>query len=378
MGINNPSAIPPSQPNPGKLWGSAVLNLCSNLIANKITTSWGWIFVLLAAGTAPFLWQFRNTERAWRQRNSIRQEFKNNPVSATLVCVLFIFVIVFTVKTGWKSYASQPDKQDATKSAEIVKNSTPTPDSSGAPSTPLVVAIPPAPALKKAKVPAPIKPPITPTTTAPITVGTDSVGMGLIPPGTKIGDRSVLVGATDSNGNTIIPGGTAVGYGAHADPTSVAIGSNAGGGQQPSTQQCATGSQCNSANGGGTIINPTVINNAPIPRTLTNDQITKLNTAIAQIPEGIQVKIGAADSGESYGYADQIRRALGIKREVGTFIGGHFKGVIVTVTSSSDAAAAPAEQLVISMRKAGIPTVSTQEDSTHDHPGEIGIFVGEQ
>jgi hypothetical protein len=119
-------------------------------------------------------------------------------------------------------------------------------------------------------------------------------------------------------------------------------------------------------------------NCTPQPRTLTKDQISKLSTAIAQIPQGIQVKIGAADSGEAYDYADQIRKALGIERKVGTFISGHFKGILITVTSFSDVATAPAQQLGFALQQAGIPVVAVQEDSVHDHPTEIGIFIGEQ
>jgi hypothetical protein len=61
-----------------------------------------------------------------------------------------------------------------------------------------------------------------------ISVGKDSVAMGRIPDGSKIGDGSVVVGATDINGNTVLnQGGLAVGRGATTDPTSIAIGAGA-------------------------------------------------------------------------------------------------------------------------------------------------------
>jgi hypothetical protein len=64
-----------------------------------------------------------------------------------------------------------------------------------------------------------------------IRVGNDSVAVGNISDGSKIGDRSVVVGPTDSNGNTILNrGGTAIGKGAKADATSIAIGENANAG----------------------------------------------------------------------------------------------------------------------------------------------------
>jgi hypothetical protein len=64
-----------------------------------------------------------------------------------------------------------------------------------------------------------------------ISVGTDSVAMGHIPDGSKIGDGSVVIGPTDANGNTILnQGGLAVGNGASAGPTSIAIGAHANAG----------------------------------------------------------------------------------------------------------------------------------------------------
>jgi len=61
-------------------------------------------------------------------------------------------------------------------------------------------------------------------------IGKRSVGMGNLPPGTTIGDDSVMIGATDSNGNTILNTTMAVGANAHAGEGSIAIGYNAGAG----------------------------------------------------------------------------------------------------------------------------------------------------
>ena len=61
-------------------------------------------------------------------------------------------------------------------------------------------------------------------------VGSDSVVMGQISPNARIGDRSVVIGATDSRGNTILNAPMAVGNGACAGPGSIAIGTNAGAG----------------------------------------------------------------------------------------------------------------------------------------------------
>jgi hypothetical protein len=60
-------------------------------------------------------------------------------------------------------------------------------------------------------------------------VGNESVVVGCGVPA-RVGDRSVVIGATDERGNTRIGGGTAIGYGARADQTSAAIGAYAGAG----------------------------------------------------------------------------------------------------------------------------------------------------
>lgn len=69
-----------------------------------------------------------------------------------------------------------------------------------------------------------------------IDVGKDAVAMGRIPDGSKIGDGSVVIGATDDKGNTILnQGGLAVGKGATAGPNSIAIGAKASAGNTYTT-----------------------------------------------------------------------------------------------------------------------------------------------
>ena len=65
------------------------------------------------------------------------------------------------------------------------------------------------------------------------TVGNDSVVMGQVSPNARIGDRSVVIGATDTHGNTILTQPMAVGTGACAGPRSIAIGAYAGAGACP-------------------------------------------------------------------------------------------------------------------------------------------------
>jgi hypothetical protein len=70
-----------------------------------------------------------------------------------------------------------------------------------------------------------------------VEVGEDSVVMGQVTG--RVGHRSVVIGATDSKGNTIINQPMAVGYGAQADPTSIAIGAFARAGVSDSAQLVA-------------------------------------------------------------------------------------------------------------------------------------------
>jgi len=63
------------------------------------------------------------------------------------------------------------------------------------------------------------------------TVGDDSVVMGRVSPNARVGDRSVVIGATDAHGNTILNQPMVVGHNAHGGPNSIVIGADAGSGQ---------------------------------------------------------------------------------------------------------------------------------------------------
>jgi hypothetical protein len=58
--------------------------------------------------------------------------------------------------------------------------------------------------------------------------GKDSVVIGNVPSNIRVGEGSVVIGATDANGNTIINQPMAVGRGAKAGKNSIAIGAFAG------------------------------------------------------------------------------------------------------------------------------------------------------
>ncbi len=63
-----------------------------------------------------------------------------------------------------------------------------------------------------------------------VRVGSDSVIMGRV--SGRVGNRSVVIGATDDRGNVILNQSMAVGYNAHAGPGSIAIGANANAGSE--------------------------------------------------------------------------------------------------------------------------------------------------
>ena len=65
------------------------------------------------------------------------------------------------------------------------------------------------------------------------TVGNDSVVMGQVSPNARVGDRSVVIGATDTHGNTILTQPMVVGHNAHGGPNSIVIGADAWGGRTP-------------------------------------------------------------------------------------------------------------------------------------------------
>ncbi len=135
------------------------------------------------------------------------------------------------------------------------------------------------------------------------TVGTGSTVYGNVPPGTRVGGRSVYVGATEANGSTRIGGGTAIGYGASADPTSIAIGAHAGSHPQPPAT-------VNSApNGfvvsGGTVNNPTVNNYTnPAPMGPNNVQLADSAKDIARRFRELQDYFNWHDNNERQAHAN--------------------------------------------------------------------------
>jgi hypothetical protein len=66
-----------------------------------------------------------------------------------------------------------------------------------------------------------------------LSLGKDAVVVGRIPPNSRIGDGSVVIGPTDANGNVILNGTMAAGRCAYAGPGSISIGAYAGSGSSP-------------------------------------------------------------------------------------------------------------------------------------------------
>jgi hypothetical protein len=66
-----------------------------------------------------------------------------------------------------------------------------------------------------------------------LNLGKDAVVVGRVPPNSRIGDGSVVIGPTDSNGNVILNAPMAAGRCAYAGPGSISIGAGAGAGSLP-------------------------------------------------------------------------------------------------------------------------------------------------
>jgi hypothetical protein len=172
------------------------------------------------------------------------------------------------------------------------------------------------------------------------------------------GNGNTIVGATDDRGNTIFnQGGTAIGRGAHADPTSVAIGAGAGGLQQP-TQQCATGSQCNTASGGGIILNPTVTNNFGPPE----PKISFTNGECKQQRDGYQcmstIKTDIALN-------DNVAFTVVYDGAVGTPMLQSFRHAGMIATTSDATSGEPVNTIGLSI----------QSPSSLEAGGEISVYV---
>jgi len=147
-----------------------------------------------------------------------------------------------------------------------------------------------------------------------ISVGTDSVAMGNIPDGSKIGDRSVVVGPTDNKGNTILnQGGLAVGNGAKADSSGIAIGAGATAGNANSAAPTPPSSQppqvTNSAPFGiansGTIGQATVNNFRSPQRTITPADRDLLVKTLSTMKASAHIFAPVSDN-EAFTFAQEL------------------------------------------------------------------------
>jgi hypothetical protein len=204
----------------------------------------GWLLFLWLAPLVPFAWWVWTHDKLITRRQKLTRYFQLHPWKTILSALATITITVSCFGgvgyVGWK----------------ILKTNHESAGKIGGPS--------PAPSETRGSTPAPQEkndmPKVPPTSKARaakrlssylanqrsqdngIVTGKDSTVVGQIPPGSRVGDRSTVVGATDSNGNTILNrGGLAIGNGAKADSTSVAIGAHANAGRQPISQDCGGG-----------------------------------------------------------------------------------------------------------------------------------------
>jgi hypothetical protein len=169
-----------------------------------------------------------------------------------------------------------------------------------------------------------------------IVTGKDSTVYGQVPPGSKIGDGSTVVGATDSDGNTILNrGGLAIGNGAKADPTSIAIGAHANAGTAPTpppsmSQECAPGASCGQSIGQTGGITAGTINLGPPPLLINKEQRDHLTASVKPFVQqfaGKKINISLhnanPETGEFGTRLDTAFKAAGFQTNTGsvTFIG---------------------------------------------------------
>ena len=289
--------------------------------------------------------------RVEKTRDWVKNRFLEHPVSYVL---MFLILIPF----GWQATATMVSKlkPSAQKVATVTlppapavgtvpatNNPKPTDERQVAilkelpkeqPKSPKVKAVPP---------------------TQGTTVGNDSVAMGKIAQGSKIGDRSVQIGATDSNGNTIVQPG-AYGFDAHSGPGGTAVGEHSGGGvpAQPIYEQKCEGSAC--AQGPGS---QATFNQYGAPKLVMTDAQRDAISENMKPFGGSKVRVGISlaepDSGE---YGRQLVLAL---QNAGMTVehseawsivqaGAPASGVSFSFTENHRAAA---EALGMALRKAG-------------------------
>jgi hypothetical protein len=206
--------------------------------------------------------------------------------------------------------------------------------------------------------------------------------MGSIPDGSKIGDRSVVVGPTDADGNTILNrGGLAVGNGAKADSTSIAIGAHANAGSRPIPQQVPV--VVNAPHGiaiaGGTVTNPTVNNYNPPERHLSVVQQRGLASSLYQkcTPSSFVSVVWEPDT-EALGYASDFTAPLDSVKCLG------YRAALVSrpplirgvtlITSDWNAPNPQAAALRSALAEAGIPF--TAENGEIVRGSSVTVVVG--
>jgi hypothetical protein len=208
-----------------------MLNFATNLAVNNFGNrlpDWA-VYVLLACSVIPFfVWAIIH-EKSLKSRVWIKSQFTDRPISSIFLLSVFAFAIIlqtFRIVKHSRNSATRP-------SAAEVKPPPPSPQEKQ--NHPLLERPSLIQTAKKGmshayhpKIKALRNVP--PSANEGPTVGDESVAMGRLAPGTKIGDKSVVLGATDNHGNAIYDKPGAYGYGACATPGNLAIGANANAG----------------------------------------------------------------------------------------------------------------------------------------------------
>ena len=213
---------------------------------------WG----LFALGAVPAFIALVRYERFLRAGGKIKEQIKHYPFSSALLCLIFLMVSCSTITT----LAKHSHRQDSVSSKSPNQKA------------------------QSADIPAPAQSQAIPTLPIPA-ISTKPQHPSLQP---QSPTRKGLVAPTNGT-KTINPGGTVVGANAHADPSSVAIGSGAG--QQPNpapSLNCIDGSNCFTDNHGTVIGKLGYV--LPPDRVISSDNWGLAKAKLEMAPVGSKVR----------------------------------------------------------------------------------------
>jgi hypothetical protein len=393
------------KPKGDRLWLilSVLTGVAVDVTLNKYSSVLPGLVVLLVWAVPLVLlivWGFRFEQRT----GTIRGKFKQHPISYLLILILLIPIFVYSTALMCRSIwpitsaqkvpppsiapATSPSVMSETKPQAPLPSEIDTPEQktpqNATPSRQEPKKSPTKPTKQEAgQIPqASASVPPTSAQQGP-TIGSESTVLGIVPPGTKVGDKSVYMGATDSNGNAIYKQPGAYGYDAHAGPGSIAVGAHAGAGMisPPDSQQSINAPNGIAIGGSAQVQNPTVNNYGPIERHLTQAQKDGLVALATKIPKNCTVFFGSGDAGEQQAFAREMHdiwATTGTTRDPGWIFGWHPKGIFLQVKSAGEPCAKYGQALVDGFKDIGLPIAGTSVNSRLGSDSELQVLIGDR